>query len=77
MKGKYLKQFLVEGKFSFGVSLVLSVVEAVLTAGIGIALQKIMDTAAYGTVTELMSIVKYVKIGFLTNYHQSDTIYVW
>lgn len=65
MKGKYLKQFLVEGKFDFGVSLVLSVVEAILTAGIGIALQKIMDTAAYGTVTELYRTILVIVLCFL------------
>ena len=65
MKGKYLKQFLVEGKFDFGVSLVLSVVEAMLTAGIGIALQKIMDTAAYGTVTELYRTILVIVLCFL------------
>lgn len=65
MKGKFLKQFLVEGKFGFGVSLVLSVVEAMLTAGFGIALQKIMDTAAYGTVTELYRTILAIVICFL------------
>ena len=65
MKEKFLKQFLVEGKFGFWVSLVLSVVEAMLTAGIGIALQKIMDAAAYGTVTELYRTILAIGICFL------------
>ena len=65
MKEKFLKQFLVEGKFGFWVSLVLSVVEAMLTAGIGIALQKIMDAAAYGTVTELYRTILAIVICFL------------
>ena len=39
--------------------------EAILTAGIGIALQKIMDTAAYGTVTELYRTILVIVLCFL------------
>lgn len=65
MKGKFLKYFFAEGKLCFGVSLMLSVVEAILTAGIGIALQKIMDAAAYGTVTELYWTILVIVLCFL------------
>ncbi len=65
MKGKFFKHLWAEGKLCFGVSILLSVVEAILTAGFGIALQKIMDTAAYGTVTELYQTILVVLLCFL------------
>lgn len=65
MKGKFLKQFLAEGKLEFGISILFSVVEAMLTAGIGIVLQKIMDAAAYGTVTALYRTIQVIVVCFL------------
>lgn len=65
MRGKFLKHFLTEGKLGFGVSLVFSVVEAVLTAGVGIVLQMLMDVASYGTVSELYRTIGAIVIFFL------------
>jgi len=65
MKGKFLKYFFVEGKLYFGVSIALCVVEAMLTAGIGIVLQKMMDIAAYGTMEELSRTILVIVLFFL------------
>lgn len=65
MDEKFFKHFLVGGKLGFVVSLVLSVMEAMLTAGIGIVLQRLMDVAAYGTVLELERTILAIVIFFL------------
>lgn len=65
MDEKFIKHFLAGGRFGFGLSLVLSVMEAVLTAGIGIVLQRLMDVAAYGTVSELYRMILAIVIFFM------------
>lgn len=65
MKEGSIQRFLTKGKLYFGVSIALSVAEAMLTAGIGIALQKLMDVAAYGTVAELYRTILAIVIYFL------------
>lgn len=64
-KGKYFNYFFTGGKLCFGVSIIATFFEAILTAGIGIVLQKMMDIAAYGTVSELYQCMVAIVIYFL------------
>ncbi len=64
-KKKYFGYFLKGGRIRFGISILASVVEAVLAAGIGIVLQKMMDVAAYGSLGELQQCIVGIVIYFL------------
>ncbi len=65
-KKKYFHYFLQGGRIRFGVSLVASVIEAILAAGMGIALQKMLDVAAYGSLRELYQCIVAIVTYFIT-----------
>lgn len=64
-KKSYLKYFLQGGRIRFVLSLLASGAEAVLAAGIGIVLQKMMDVATYGSLRELYQCIIYIVIYFI------------
>ncbi len=67
-KEKYLRYFSKGNKGKFAVSLLATVIEAVMMAGVGVGLQIIMDVAAYGTAENLMwsigLIISYLVVFF-------------
>ena len=68
-KKKYFHYFLRGGRIRFGVSLIASVVQAILAAGMGIALQKMLDVAAYGSLRELYQCIVAIVIYFITMFY--------
>lgn len=67
-KEKYLRYFSKGNKGKFTVSLLATVIEAIMMAGVGVGLQIITDVAAYGTAKELMwsivLIISYLVVFF-------------